>query len=201
MVQYSTHDLAWYLNGQNEVRWQRVWYSNALWIPNKSTPSCFLMYWSSTQMVGIGHSTWTNHFNWIKNFIMFSIQIPTEGIYLTLYICRSLLLNLHGISWLSIQKVFYYPPSGISSCVKTVHTVMCLHTWRSPAIHFRTGSDSGLVSRLKIGFREVIHLPPQLYEVCSSERGWSMYLPIFRVYRQWHFPLSLFAYLQMNLNG
>ena len=29
----------------------------------------------------------------------------------------------------------YLPSSGISSCVRTVYTVMCLHTWRSPAIH------------------------------------------------------------------
>ena len=30
--------------------------------------------------------------------------------------------------------LFYYPPSsGISSCVRTVDTMMCLHTWHRPA--------------------------------------------------------------------
>ena len=30
-------------------------------------------------------------------------------------------------------QIFFPPSSGISSCVRTVDTVMCLHTWRSPA--------------------------------------------------------------------
>ena len=30
---------------------------------------------------------------------------------------------------------FFYPPSsGISSCVRTVDMVMCLHTWHSPVV-------------------------------------------------------------------
>ena len=36
---------------------------------------------------------------------------------------------------------FYYPPfSGISSCVRIVDMVMCLHTWHSPASNSRPGS-------------------------------------------------------------
>ena len=58
---------------------------------------------------------------------------------------------------MTIIGLFYPPSSGISSCVRTVYTVMCHHTWRSPAIHLRVGSDSGLISRhelraLSIGF-------------------------------------------------
>ena len=32
-------------------------------------------------------------------------------------------------------KLMFFPPSSrISSCVRTVDTVMCLHTWRIPAV-------------------------------------------------------------------
>ena len=43
----------------------------------------------------------------------------------------------------------YQPSSRISSCVRTVYTVMCLHNWPSLAICFRAGSDLGPISRRK----------------------------------------------------
>ena len=45
--------LFWYSNGPKEVRCQMVWFFNAIWIPDKQTPSCFLRYWSGIQMVGL----------------------------------------------------------------------------------------------------------------------------------------------------
>ena len=45
------------------------------------------------------------------------------------------------------KTLFYYSPSSrISSSVRTMYTVMCLHTWSSPAFCFRAGSDLRLVS-------------------------------------------------------
>ena len=53
-------------------------------------------------------------------------------IYFNLFVCCLL-----G-SWFLAEKpvsFFYYPPSsGISLCVRTIDTVMCLHTWPSPVI-------------------------------------------------------------------
>ena len=36
--------------------------------------------------------------------------------------------------WNTVFFNYYLPSSGISSCVRTVDKVMCLHTWRSPAM-------------------------------------------------------------------
>ena len=63
--------LVGYLNGQREVGCQMVQFFNAIWIQasrtiwilDKWTPSCFLMYCSGIQMVGLWHSTLTNHLN------------------------------------------------------------------------------------------------------------------------------------------
>ena len=51
---------------------------------------------------------------------------------------------------LNFKTLFNPPSSGISSCVRTVYTVMCLHTWCSPAICFIVGSDLGLISRYEL---------------------------------------------------
>ena len=56
---------------------------------------------------------------------------------------------------IKVRAGFFPPSSRISSCVRTVYTVMCLHTWRSPAIGSRAGSDSGLALSEKQGYAEV----------------------------------------------
>ena len=44
------------------------------------------------------------------------------------------------IAMLQQKGPFYYRPSfGISSCVRTIDTVMCLHTWRSSAMQLQGG--------------------------------------------------------------
>ena len=56
--------------------------------------------------------------------------------------------SLFTLTNIYFEMLFYYPPSsGISSCARTVYTVMCFHTWLNPAIHFRVGSGSVLISR------------------------------------------------------
>ena len=58
-----------YSNGWIEVGWQRVQYLNAIWILDsptiwildKWTPSCFLMYWFGIRVVGLVDRT--KHFN------------------------------------------------------------------------------------------------------------------------------------------
>ena len=46
---------------------------------------------------------------------------------------------------------FFYPPSsGIYSCVRTVYMVMCLQTWRSPAIGFGAGWNE--LRAVSVGF-------------------------------------------------
>ena len=51
----------------------------------------------------------------------------------------------------SLDFLNYPPSSRISSCIRTVYTVMCLHTWHSPTIHSRAGSDSMIISRHELG--------------------------------------------------
>ena len=56
-------ELLWYSNGRKEVGCQIVRFLNAIWILDSPTiwildkwmPSCFLMFWSSIQMVGLVH--------------------------------------------------------------------------------------------------------------------------------------------------
>ena len=48
---WSDSKLVWYLNGRKDIGYQMVRYSNAIWIWDKWTPSCFLMYWSGIWMV------------------------------------------------------------------------------------------------------------------------------------------------------
>ena len=51
----------WYSNGWKEVWCQMVWFwiaiwlldSPLIWIPEKWTPPCFLLYWYGIQMVGL----------------------------------------------------------------------------------------------------------------------------------------------------
>ena len=56
--------------------------------------------------------------------------------------------------------IFYPPFPGISSCVRIMYTLMCLHTWRSPAICFRAGSDLGLVYRHELRALSVVFFFP-----------------------------------------
>ena len=54
--------LVWYSNRQKEVGCQMVLFFNVIWmpgsptiwLPDKWSPSCFLIYWSSIWMVGLG---------------------------------------------------------------------------------------------------------------------------------------------------
>ena len=77
-------ELVWFLNGQKEVRYQMAWFSNCIWIPDslsiwildKWTPSCFLMYWSRIWMVSyIGDSLRPTI--WIPNNLKSELQMFT----------------------------------------------------------------------------------------------------------------------------
>ena len=68
-------ELNWYSNCQKEVGCQMVCFFNAIWIPNKWRPFCFLMYWSEIWMVLLMHMT--DHWIWlfeVRIFKWFGIQ-------------------------------------------------------------------------------------------------------------------------------
>ena len=68
LISYSgdlNTELVWFLNGRKEVGCQIVWFFNAIWIQDsatiwmqdKWTPSCFLMFWSGIRMVSLVQRT------------------------------------------------------------------------------------------------------------------------------------------------
>ena len=115
-----------------------VWYLNAIWIlasltiwiPDKWTPSCFLIYWSGIQMVSQVHKTFIAHrlTIWILNhFIieprkvqylnvssiqMVGIKIPTEITPEKQIFCSSLLvLRINKLA----KTVWNQTPADISN--------------------------------------------------------------------------------------
>ena len=60
----------------------------------------------------------------------------------------------------SYISMFFYPPSSrISSCVRTVDRVMCLHSWHSPAVQLQGGlMIGGLYPDLVEGFIKFTHI-------------------------------------------
>ena len=78
--------------------------------------------------------------NWhLKIFLLIDLAVTSFAIFL--------LLMFYFWAITSPKIIFYPPSSRISSfCVRTVDTVMCLHTWRSPVLGSHALTLSCLVS-------------------------------------------------------